>query len=522
LTGARSPRVRTARGALQRRRRRLAPAARGHRADHGRLILLALPAALALLGGLALNRSDRVLPGVRVGDVPLGNLPVGTAAVAVSDAWNQRAVSLVAGGQAVRVPMAELGLRVDPSATAWAAHQRGRTLRSWGDLLRLRDPRLVTVVWALDVERAATAIARLGPSLETPPSPDDLRFEGDVVRVVAARDGLAVDPAATLLRLQSDPARVGARGRIEAATRVLPAERRDVTLAAAEANRVLARSVTVRAYDPVRDRSVTLELGPERWRALVRPSVAADGQGVSWTVDMAPDAAPIHLAEADWRHGEFLAPHEVAASVARALGQGAPVAEVPVRHAPLRHTVQPGETVAGIARQHGMPYPYILAANPGLGPDVWPGQDVIVPSVDVFLPLPVVEGKRIVVDLARQELRAWEGGEVRWQWPVSTGIASSPTSPGVFQVQTHEERAYASNWDLWMPDFVGIYRPLPESSFMNGFHGFPTRDGVNLMWTGDLGRPATYGCILVSSDNARLLYEWAEAGVVVEIRDGEG
>ena len=102
--------------------------------------------------------------------------------------------------------------------------------------------------------------------------------------------------------------------------------------------------------------------------------------------------------------------------------------------------------------------------------------------------------------------------------PASTGIADSPTSPGVFQVQTHEENAYAGNWDLWMPSFMGIYRPVPTSEFMNGFHGFPTRGGSQLLWTGNLGQSVTYGCILISSDNAQALYNWAEEGVVVEIQ----
>jgi lipoprotein-anchoring transpeptidase ErfK/SrfK len=53
---------------------------------------------------------------------------------------------------------------------------------------------------------------------------------------------------------------------------------------------------------------------------------------------------------------------------------------------------------------------------------------------------------------------------------------------------------------------------------MNGFHGFPTRDGATLLWTGDLGRPVTYGCILVSTSHAANLYDWAAPGVIVEIR----
>jgi LysM repeat protein len=186
-------------------------------------------------------------------------------------------------------------------------------------------------------------------------------------------------------------------------------------------------------------------------------------------------------------------------------------------HRARRHVVRPGDTLSGIAVQYGVPYPWIQAANPGVGDALSTGQALVVPSPDVFLPLPVVEGKRIVVSLSEQRLRAYEGGTLIWDWPVSTGIESSPTAPGVFQVQSHEENAYASNWDLWMPYFMGIYRPVPDAPFMNGFHGFPTRGGANLLWTGSLGAPVTYGCILVDSARVTELYAWAEEGVVVHI-----
>jgi lipoprotein-anchoring transpeptidase ErfK/SrfK len=65
---------------------------------------------------------------------------------------------------------------------------------------------------------------------------------------------------------------------------------------------------------------------------------------------------------------------------------------------------------------------------------------------------------------------------------------------------------------------MGIYRPVPSVDFMNGFHGFPTRNGSTLLWTGDLGHPVTFGCILLDSQNAAALFAWAEAGVVVEIQ----
>jgi lipoprotein-anchoring transpeptidase ErfK/SrfK len=215
--------------------------------------------------------------------------------------------------------------------------------------------------------------------------------------------------------------------------------------------------------------------------------------------------------------GRYYLEDEVVEDVAAAiLSQGFEVV-FRLYHHPRRHVVQAGETLASIARDHGFPYPWLQEANPGVD-RLRPGQTVAVPSPDVLLPLPVVVHKRIVISISQQRMWAYEWDDPVWAWTVSTGIASSPTSPGVFQVQSHEREAYASSWDLWMPYFVGIYRPVPASGFMNGFHGFPTRDGATLLWTGNLGHPVTYGCILLSTQNASLLYEWAEEGVVVEIR----
>ena len=69
-----------------------------------------------------------------------------------------------------------------------------------------------------------------------------------------------------------------------------------------------------------------------------------------------------------------------------------------------------------------------------------------------------------------------------------------------------------------MPWFLGVYRPVPDVDFMNGFHGFPSRAGSQILWINDLGHPITYGCILLSTENAKALYDWAQAGVVVDIK----
>jgi lipoprotein-anchoring transpeptidase ErfK/SrfK len=209
---------------------------------------------------------------------------------------------------------------------------------------------------------------------------------------------------------------------------------------------------------------------------------------------------------------------QAVAGVTEAISSGSWQALLRVYHEPDQHTVQEGETLASIAFDHGVPYPWIEQANPGVSDDLHLQQVLTIPSPDVFLPLPIVPGKRITVSLSSQMMWAYENDALTWEWPVSTGRPSSPTAPGVFQIQSHELDAYAPDWDLNMPHFMGIYRPVPDSDVMNGFHGFPSRGGAQVVWTNSLGQQVTYGCILVSSDNAALLYDWAEDGTIVVVR----
>jgi lipoprotein-anchoring transpeptidase ErfK/SrfK len=138
-----------------------------------------------------------------------------------------------------------------------------------------------------------------------------------------------------------------------------------------------------------------------------------------------------------------------------------------------------------------------------------------IPSKNILLPLPVIRGKRIQIDISEQRMYVYEAGALIATHIISTGVEDSPTMAGVFQVQTHEINAYASNWDLYMPHFMGIYEAWP--GFMNGIHGLPLLSSGQRLWAGNLGSPVSYGCIILGLEEAETLYQWAENGVVVEI-----
>jgi lipoprotein-anchoring transpeptidase ErfK/SrfK len=307
-------------------------------------------------------------------------------------------------------------------------------------------------------------------------------------------------------------------GRFSLITTPIPPAVSDVSEAVAAANRMRQITLELNLYDPVTDARWQWTAPPQTWGAWLSWDEAAAAAGAwEWSLDATAAEAYFQQQGTALGEGRYVEVETAVSAINDALSARRHQVDLRVRHTPRQHTVQPGETLAGVGRAYGIPYPWIQAANPGVDA-LAVGQTLTIPSPDELIPLPVAANKRIVVSITRQRVQVFEDGALKWDWPASTGVADSPTAPGVFQIQSHEENAYAGNWDLWMPHFMGIYQPVPTSDFMNGFHGFPTRGGAQLLWTNSLGRPVTYGCILVSSDNAEQLYNWAEAGVIVEIQ----
>ena len=123
--------------------------------------------------------------------------------------------------------------------------------------------------------------------------------------------------------------------------------------------------------------------------------------------------------------------------------------------------------------------------------------------------------KKIVVDISEQRLRAYEGGALKWDFICSTGRAGNNTRRGTFQVLDKIPNAWGGTWGIWMPYWLGIYW---AGSTENGFHGLARLSNGTVLSKSVLGRPATNGCIMLSDEDARALYQWAEIGTPVWIR----
>ena len=63
-----------------------------------------------------------------------------------------------------------------------------------------------------------------------------------------------------------------------------------------------------------------------------------------------------------------------------------------------------------------------------------------------------------------------------------------------------------------MPYWLGIYYAGPVE---NGIHALPILPSGQTLWAGYLGSPVSYGCIILSTENARTIYNWAQVGTPV-------
>ncbi|MFM8322753.1 MAG: L,D-transpeptidase family protein [Chloroflexota bacterium] len=487
--------------------------------------LLGLSGLLALaLGSLALvyayyQASDRILPGVQVGGVPLGGLKRAEAAEVLQAGWQWESRIAVSNGiQTAGAVPAELGLRIDAGQTAARAHAVGHSgsmLLEWTQLVSaLSGTWPVSPVVTLDEETARRGLEKLVPELSMPAKDAGLSIQGTQISAVPGQLGYTIDLQAALRRLAEDPAGVAAAGRLDLQPQpVIPAVN-DVTQAIADAQRLLAAPLTIQAYDPVRDERLSWPVPPETIAAWL--TVVPGAAGPQAALDQARVAGYLQGLGDSLGDGRFIDGERNAAPLAEALRAGRPYPAI-ISHPATSYTVQPGDTLLKIGWKLGIPYWMISQANPDLDPDALSaGQQLTIPSKDRLLPLPVVPNKRIVISITHQRMWIYQDGQQINEHVISTGIDRSPTQPGVFQVQTHDKNAYASVWDLYMPDFLGIYEAWP--GFMNGIHGLPTLSNGQRLWANVLGQPASYGCIILDLKAARQLYDWAENGVVVEIK----
>ncbi len=102
----------------------------------------------------------------------------------------------------------------------------------------------------------------------------------------------------------------------------------------------------------------------------------------------------------------------------------------------------------------------------------------------------------IVIDKKTQRMTVFVGGEKRHEFVVSTGRAGYVTPSGTFRPSSMHKMAISVKYGN---------TPMPHTIFFTRVgHAIHATTAIR-----QLGRPASHGCIRLSPENAKLLYQLA-------------
>ena len=183
------------------------------------------------------------------------------------------------------------------------------------------------------------------------------------------------------------------------------------------------------------------------------------------------------------------------------------------------YTVRRGDTLSGIASRHGTTVAAIMQANGLRSSIIYAGQRLAIPGATSSgaagqSGAASGSGKRIVVDLSAQRMYVYQNGQLLWNWVVSTGRPGQATAVGHYKVLNKIPNAYAYTWNLQMPYWLGIYW---AGRLQNGIHALPIQANGQRLWAGYLGQRVSFGCIILGTQNAKTLYNWARVGTPVDV-----
>jgi LysM repeat protein len=192
------------------------------------------------------------------------------------------------------------------------------------------------------------------------------------------------------------------------------------------------------------------------------------------------------------------------------------VAEELPSEAPVTYVVKAGDTLYRIAQNHGTTVAALAYLNGITNPStIHAGQVLRIEGEVSTGQASQGSRKQIVVDLSEQHLYAYQDDQLLYSFVASSGAAPSYTRTGEFHVQSKIPNAYGAAWNIWMPHWLGIYW---AGSSENGIHALPILSNGQTLWAGYLGTPISYGCIVLGTYEAKLLYDWAEIGTRVTIQ----
>lgn len=471
---------------------------------------------------LSMLFSGDIMPNVRTAGINLGGMSLDEAEITLNEQWSDElTISLIVDNEPVaEVQPAFLGMYLDAQATAESARDVGLSALPFGASI----PPTITV----DYLTAQNYLLDLRQQVDFLPYEAGFEWQDGQLVGVMGRDGRLLDVPLTIERMEENLESIIRRQRLELLTVPVPPEVRDPSFQLEAAREIVEQTINLVGYDPYLDVFENWTIQPEiiaTWLKAAGNSLALREEMVQPFVEGLTD--DLNTGEDDLR---YIASAETLDHIREAVNGGTTNINIRIRYRQQQYEIQPGDTGYAISRKMGIPLYEIEQVNPGVNWNALSiGQIIALPTRDVAVPETPVPNKRIVVSLDRQELWAFEGDTLVFNWAISSGRSAAPTAPGIYQILNHAETAYGSSNTLCNEDtglcgqwemnwFMGIYEVVP--GLINGFHGgVLLPNGNQLIGVGQY--PSTFGCVMSHDADAQRLYEWAEVGTIVEIVNQE-
>ena len=122
--------------------------------------------------------------------------------------------------------------------------------------------------------------------------------------------------------------------------------------------------------------------------------------------------------------------------------------------------------------------------------------------------------KRIVVDISKEMLYAYDGDTLFMQEAISTGLDGTPTPRGDFKVFKKTPSRYMQGPIKGVSDQVYDLPGVPWNLYF-------TQDGAVIhgaYWHDHFGKPWSHGCVNLPTEVAKKLYLWADVGTLVHVQ----
>lgn len=122
--------------------------------------------------------------------------------------------------------------------------------------------------------------------------------------------------------------------------------------------------------------------------------------------------------------------------------------------------------------------------------------------------------KKIVVNIDRQKLSAVENNKLVYEFDVVTGRPGKETEPGKYEISRKYEDYTSMKYGSPMPYTMFFSQ---DGKAIHGTKWATVRSYLHMYITESVG---SYGCVGLTEDDAKALFDWAPVGMSILIYEG--